>query len=590
MRFGLVGAAVREQPARALGHVAPHQQDRDRRAARRARSRARQPHCGPSTRGSSSTRLKPAPSAAPTQKLPLIARLTRPRTRAGISSSIAELIAAYSPPMPKPVTKRHSAKKAKSGENAVRERGDQVDRERDQEQRLAAEPVGEPAEQQRAEHRAADVERAGPADLRGAQASVSRRSQHAADRADERDLEPVEHPAHAERDHDAPVPARPRQAVEARRDVAADDGAGVQARHWTCAARTRSCEAAFFMLQCLMANPLDLRAWLAAGRGARRAAGRAGRRLEPRARRDQRAEREEGRAAGAALRRDQGLPEGLSRPHLQHEQPGAAVVDPAPADRRRRTRRWSRRCAASRRNGRPRRRKYDPVVVANGAALENVQKEVDLLAFPSPLWHEMDGGRYIGTGCSVVTRDLDSRLGQRRNLSGADYSIKSMLRWTWFPASTAASSTRSTRKPASVFRSAIVCGGDPLGYLISGIEIPFGMCEWNYIGAILKDKVQVLKGELTGLPFPAASEIVLEGFVEPNDERTEGPFGEFHGYYPGKAGTAPCVTRRTGLLQERPDHGRQPAGQAAQRLFVLEGGDALGAAARRAGRRRACRM
>src|SRR5262249_60730963 len=28
----------------------------------------------------------------------------------------------------------------------------------------------------------------------------------------------------------------------------------------------------------------------------------------------------------------------------------------------------------------------------------------------------------------------------------------------------------------------------------------------------------------------------------PGDERTEGPFGEFHGYYPGKAGTAPVVT------------------------------------------------
>src|SRR6267142_1978624 len=82
---------------------------------------------------------------------------------------------------------------------------------------------------------------------------------------------------------------------------------------------------------------------------------------------------------------------------------------------------------------------------------------------------------------------------------------------------------------------------DPVGYLISGIEVPFGMCEWNYIGAILKNPVSVLKGNVTGLPFPSASEIVLEGFVEPDDERAEGPFGEFHGYYPGKAGTAPVV-------------------------------------------------
>jgi uncharacterized protein involved in propanediol utilization len=39
--------------------------------------------------------LNPAPSAAPIQNVPLIARSTVPRSRAGMSSSIAELIAAY---------------------------------------------------------------------------------------------------------------------------------------------------------------------------------------------------------------------------------------------------------------------------------------------------------------------------------------------------------------------------------------------------------------------------------------------------------------------------------------------------------------
>ncbi len=46
------------------------------------------------------------PKTAPSQKLPLIIRSTRPRYSLGISSSIAELMAAYSPPMPKPVRKR----------------------------------------------------------------------------------------------------------------------------------------------------------------------------------------------------------------------------------------------------------------------------------------------------------------------------------------------------------------------------------------------------------------------------------------------------------------------------------------------------
>ncbi|MND04413.1 hypothetical protein D3C83_246690 [compost metagenome] len=57
--------------------------------------------------------------AAPTQKVPLMARSTWPRTRAGMSSSIAELMAAYSPPMPKPVTKRKKAKEAMSQLKAV---------------------------------------------------------------------------------------------------------------------------------------------------------------------------------------------------------------------------------------------------------------------------------------------------------------------------------------------------------------------------------------------------------------------------------------------------------------------------------------
>jgi UbiD family decarboxylase len=97
-------------------------------------------------------------------------------------------------------------------------------------------------------------------------------------------------------------------------------------------------------------------------------------------------------------------------------------------------------------------------------------------------------------------------------------------------------------KAGKPFPVAIVIGCDPLGYLISGIEVPFGMCEYNYIGAILTKPGSVVKGQLSGLPFPSASEIVIEGYAHPGDVKIEGPFGEFHGYYPGKAETAPVVT------------------------------------------------
>jgi len=185
--------------------------------------------------------------------------------------------------------------------------------------------------------------------------------------------------------------------------------------------------------------------------------------------------------------------------------------------------------------------RFPATVVKKGPALEHVDREVDVLKFPAPLWHELDGGRYIGTGCSVVTRDLDSDW-----INVGTYRVQVLDRnhvaLDMVPGKHGRIHYEKHKAAGKRFPVVIACGADPLGYLISGIEVPFGMCEYNYIGAILNSPVAVIAGELTGLPFPAASEIVLEGFVEPRDERTEGPFGEFHGYYPGKEGIAPVVS------------------------------------------------
>ncbi|MBI4206005.1 MAG: UbiD family decarboxylase [Betaproteobacteria bacterium] len=187
--------------------------------------------------------------------------------------------------------------------------------------------------------------------------------------------------------------------------------------------------------------------------------------------------------------------------------------------------------------------KYDPVVAETGPVFENIQDsgKVDLFAFPSPFWHEKDGGRYIGTGCCVVTRDFDTdwvNVGTYRVM----IHDKNHVGLDMVPGKHGAIQYDKYMKAGKPFPVVIVAGCDPLGYLISGIEVPFGMCEYNYIGAILKEPVSVVKGHSTGLLFPSASEIVLEGWAQPGDERIEGPFGEFHGYYPGKAHPAPVVT------------------------------------------------
>ena len=138
---------------------------------------------------------------------------------------------------------------------------------------------------------------------------------------------------------------------------------------------------------------------------------------------------------------------------------------------------------------------YDPVVVAKGPAQENIQKgpQVDVLKFPAPLWHEMDGGRYIGTGCSVVTRDLDSEW-----INVGTYRVQVIDRnhvaLDMVPGKHGRIHYEKHKAAGKRFPVAIVCGGDPLGYLISGIEVPFGMCEWNYVGSILGEPVSVIRG------------------------------------------------------------------------------------------------
>src|SRR5438067_11155853 len=167
--------------------------------------------------------------------------------------------------------------------------------------------------------------------------------------------------------------------------------------------------------------------------------------------------------------------------------------------------------------------RFPATLLTNGAALEHRDREVDVLKFPAPLWHELDGGRYIGTGCSVVTRDLDTEW-----INVGTYRVQALdknhVALDMVSGKHGRIHYEKHKAAGKRFPVAIVLGSDPLGHLISGIEVPFGMCEYDYIGAILGAPVAVVNGQLTGLPFPAAAEIVLEGHIEPNDERTAGTF------------------------------------------------------------------
>jgi UbiD family decarboxylase len=199
-------------------------------------------------------------------------------------------------------------------------------------------------------------------------------------------------------------------------------------------------------------------------------------------------------------------------------------------------------------------RPIPPRVVSAGPVLENVFSGdgVDMTKFPTPRWHELDGGRYLGTACCVITRDPDDpwvnvgiyrvQMHDRARLGlyiSPGHHARIMREKYW-----------AQGKSCPVV---VTFGQDPLLWLTAGQSVPYGVSEFDYAGGLRQAPVEVLKGERTGLPIPATAEIAIEGEVPPPQEesRVEGPFGEWPGYYAHGAREEPII--RVQALYHRND-------------------------------------
>lgn len=186
-----------------------------------------------------------------------------------------------------------------------------------------------------------------------------------------------------------------------------------------------------------------------------------------------------------------------------------------------------------------------PVTVSSGPILENVYegKDIDLWKFPVPFWHDKDGGRYIGTGDVVITRDPDDGC-----VNMGAYRIMVHDRDTiaiWMSPGKHGRIHRTKYfdkgKPCPV----VACfGQDPLLHLIAASPEPAGRSELDCVGGIKGEPVEVIQGELTGLPIPAYAEIAVEGEILPQESKIEGPFGEWTGYYASGERMEPVVKVR----------------------------------------------
>ena len=170
--------------------------------------------------------------------------------------------------------------------------------------------------------------------------------------------------------------------------------------------------------------------------------------------------------------------------------------------------------------------------VENGPILENFKTgdEVNVLSFPAPLWHERDGGRYIGTGSFNITQDPDEgwvNLGTYRVMVHDEKTVGFYIS----PGKHGRIHRDKFMARGQPMPAAVALGCDPFLYLMACNEVPYGISEYEFAGGLRGKPYPVIHGKVTGLPIPADAEIVLEGFVDPKKRRREGPFGEWTGYY-----------------------------------------------------------
>ena len=220
---------------------------------------------------------------------------------------------------------------------------------------------------------------------------------------------------------------------------------------------------------------------------------------------------------------------------------------------------------------------FFPKIVSKGPCQEVVRADqFSLLDYPIlQCWPE-DGGRYI-TLPLVFSRNPDTG---KRNCG--------MYRMQVFDDRTAGMHWQTHKQGAEHYRRmaqhgktrmdvAVAIGADPATMFSAILPLPPDLDEMMIAGFLRGSPVEMVKCQTSDLEVPANAEIVLEGYVELGELRTEGPFGDHTGYY-SLADEYPvfhvtCITQRKDPIYATTIVGPPPMedffmGKAIERIFL----------------------
>ncbi|AMS40125.1 UbiD family decarboxylase [Aminobacter aminovorans] len=166
---------------------------------------------------------------------------------------------------------------------------------------------------------------------------------------------------------------------------------------------------------------------------------------------------------------------------------------------------------------------------------------IDLTALPAPKFWPGDGGAFIGTGNVTFIRNPENGVvnaGVYRQMLHGPRSIGinmvpgrhgALNRDAWW----------ARGEPCPVV---IAYGIDPALFIAATQAYAHDDSEIDAAGGLKGNPVELTGATLSDMLIPARAEMVLEGFIHPGQTAVEGPLGEFHGYYSGKAEMRPVIS------------------------------------------------
>ena len=248
--------------------------------------------------------------------------------------------------------------------------------------------------------------------------------------------------------------------------------------------------------------------------------------------------------------------------------------------------------------------KFFPKQVSTGPCKEVIKRDnFSLLDFPVLQCWPQDAGRFMTLPC-VITRDprtgkrnvgmyrmqvYDERTTgmhwQRQKVAAEHY--RERLRAAAVSAGSSSgvdvmartvggSRMSDTAQPSGRMEVAVAIGTDPALTFSAIVPAPPDVEEFMIAGFLRQKPVELVKCETVDLEVPANSEIILEGYVQLDELRTEGPFGDHTGFYSlddlYPVFHVTCVTHRKNPIYATTIVGKPPQedawmGKAVERIF-----------------------